>query len=255
MVVLALACGDDIDEPSGDAARPLQTYHQAQWDPIHFSPAIETASDETCLECHKEVLERRVLEQTPSGKKTSTLRAWYQSLTTYEGEQETFHRRHLVTPLATELMSMRCNTCHQGNDPREEGEPQSPGQFTLRKQVNPEICVMCHGKFGYENMGLPGPWREIGATFQNNCMICHAGIRTKRHQVNYLRAEAIEAAATERGSDVCFGCHGGRAWYDTSFPYPRHAWPGMAKDVPAWAAGRPTESEARFRLQGGAPAQ
>ena len=35
------------------------------------------------------------------------------------GEQETFHRRHLVTDYAREVMDLRCNTCHQGNDPRE----------------------------------------------------------------------------------------------------------------------------------------
>ena len=33
-----------------------------------------------------------------------------------------------------------------------------------------------------------------------------------------------------------------------SYPYPRHAWPGMPPEVPDWAKDRPTESEARFRL-------
>ncbi len=81
--------------------------------------------------------------------------------------------------------------------------------------------------------------------FQNNCLLCHAGVRTNRHKVNFLKPEAIEAAAKE-DSDVCFGCHGGRQWYRISYPYPRHAWKGMPEKTPDWAKGRPTESNPRF---------
>jgi hypothetical protein len=69
-----------------------------------------------------------------------------------------------------------------------------------------------------------------------------------RHQVNFLKADAIEEAA-KNDSDVCYGCHGGRQWYRIPFPYPRHAWSGMAKDVPDWAKDRPTESEPRFQIK------
>jgi hypothetical protein len=65
--------------------------------------------------------------------------------------------------------------------------------------------------------------------------------------VNYLRADAIEAAG-KQSSDVCYGCHGGRSWYRSSYPYPRHEWPGMDKEVPDWARDRPTSSEPRFLL-------
>ena len=65
--------------------------------------------------------------------------------------------------------------------------------------------------------------------------------------MSYLKAEAIEAAGA-RNADVCYGCHGGRAWYRVHYPYPRHPWPGMPAAVPDWARGRPTESEARFLL-------
>jgi hypothetical protein len=102
-------------------------------------------------------------------------------------------------------------------------------------------------------MGVPGPWLEAGLAFQNNCMLCHATFRTNRHNVNYLKADAIEALAKEK-EDVCFGCHGGRPWYRISYPYPRHAWPTMATVVPDWAKDRPTESEPRF-LVGVAKAQ
>jgi hypothetical protein len=232
-----------------NAAETLD-YEQARWDPIHFKPAIEQATDEQCLACHREILDRKVLEQSPAGVKAAEALAWYQTLTTYEGEQETFHRRHLVTPLATELMAMQCTTCHQGHDPREEAPippDASMTEFTLRKSVDPNICLLCHGQNPYWLMGLPKPWPESREMFQNNCLLCHANIRTTRHQVNYLKADAIEEAG-KQDSDVCYGCHGGRQWYRIPYPYPRHAWEGMAETIPEWAKDRPTESEARFQL-------
>lgn len=228
---------------------------RATYDPIHFKPAIEQATDAQCLACHREVLEDKVRETSPAGIKAASSKAWYQQLSTYTGEQETFHRRHLVTPMARELMNLSCTTCHQGSDPREEAPgssatamPQSTDAFTLRKQVNPETtCLKCHGRMNVQVMGLPSPWPESKEMFGNSCLTCHAAIRTKRHQVTYLKAEAIEAAGA-KNADTCYGCHGGRSWYRISYPYPRHAWEGMAPEVPDWAKGRPTESEARFRL-------
>ena len=82
--------------------------------------------------------------------------------------------------------------------------------------------------------------------FGNSCLSCHVAIRTQRHQVNYLKATAIEEAG-KKDADSCYGCHGGRSWYRLAYPYPRHAWEGMSPEVPAWARERPTESEARFR--------
>ncbi|MEW8505358.1 MAG: hypothetical protein AB2598_01530 [Candidatus Thiodiazotropha sp.] len=226
-------------------------YDRASWHPIHTKPAIDNATDEQCLNCHQEILNRKVLEQSPAGVKASDSLAWYQTLSTYEGEQDTFHRRHLVSPLAQELMDLKCNTCHQGNDLREEATipPDHSNQsMTLRKSVNPEICLMCHGENPYEMMGLPMPWSESRAMFQNDCLLCHANIRTNRHQVNFLKAEAIEVAA-KRDPDVCYGCHGGRQWYRIPYPYPRHAWKGMSSITPEWAKDRPTESDPRFRIK------
>lgn len=226
-------------------------YERARWDPIHFKPAIDNATNEQCLECHEEVLKRTVRQYSPAGLKTTKTLAWYQTLTSYEGDQETFHRRHLVTPMAKELMDMQCNTCHQGHDPREEAQnpPDHNNQdFTLRKAVNPTICLMCHGADPYKPMGLPGPWRESRELFLNDCMLCHFAVRTNRHQVNYLKADAIEMAG-KKDSDTCHGCHGGRQWYRTSYPYPRHAWKGMGDSTPDWAKDRPTESEPRFRIK------
>ncbi|WP_456405256.1 hypothetical protein [Thiolapillus sp.] len=227
-------------------------YYKAMWDPIHFSPAIDSATNEQCLRCHQEIMERTVLPSAPAGVPVESTLAWYQTLGTYEGPQKTFHQRHLSTPYAKKVMDMKCTTCHQGSDPREEA-PNPPDlqktSFTLRKSVNPNICLMCHGSFpDYKRMGLPSHWNESGEMFQNNCLLCHAGIRTTRHQVNYLKPEAIEAAGKE-DSDSCFGCHGGRQWYRISYPYPRHAWKGMAEEIPEWAKQRPTESEPRFRKQ------
>lgn len=228
---------------------------RATYDPIHFKPAIDKATDAQCLACHREVLDDKVRETSPAGIKAAASKAWYQRLSTYAGEQDTFHRRHLVTPMAKELMNLSCTTCHQGSDPREEAPgssatamPQSTDAFTLRKQVNPETtCLKCHGQMNIQVMGLPSPWHESKEMFGNSCLTCHAAIRTKRHQVTYLKAAAIEAAGA-KNADTCYGCHGGRSWYRISYPYPRHAWEGMAPEVPDWAKDRPTESEARFLL-------
>jgi len=97
----------------------------------------------------------------------------------------------------------------------------------------------------WQVMGLPQPWEQSKTTFQNNCTLCHAAIRTTRHQVNYLNAKAIEEAGS-KNSDTCYGCHGGRSWYRLHYPYPRNAWQGMSATVPDWAKNRPTTSEARF---------
>ena len=241
--------------PGGQVAAPGRDLLRATYDPIHFKPAIETARDEQCLACHREVLDDKVRTASPAGLQAATSKAWYQEVSTYAGEQDTFHRRHLVTPLARELMNLSCNTCHQGHDPRDEAPatsataaPQSDDGFTLRKTVNPETtCLKCHGQMPIQLMGLPSAWPESRALFGNSCLTCHAAIRNNRHQVSYLKAEAIEAAGA-KDAEVCYGCHGGRAWYGIAYPYPRHAWDGMAPEVPEWARGRPTESEARFRL-------
>lgn len=234
---------------AADLSFEKEDYHRSKWDPIHFSPDIETATDQQCLSCHQEVLEEKTRDESPAGVKKQEVLAWYQTLSTYSGEQDTFHRRHLVTPYAKKIMDMKCITCHQGNDPREEtigSSADGPTSPVQRKMVDPEICLMCHGQFPWKIMaGLPGPWEKSRNIFNNNCMACHMAIRTKRHHVNFLKSDAIEKAGLEDG-DVCFGCHGGRAWYRTSYPYPRHSWPGMATEIPDWAKNRPTESQLRY---------
>jgi hypothetical protein len=224
-------------------------YHRAKWDPIHFKPAIEQATDDQCLACHHDVLGTKPRAESPAGVKASSVLAWYQTLDTYTGDQDTFHRRHLATPFARQVMDLKCNTCHQGSDPREQSPAanDASASFTLRKTVHPKTCQLCHGQFNNQVMGLPESWPQSREAFSNNCLLCHDGIRTQRHQVNYLKADAIETAGRQ-SSDVCYGCHGGRSWYRSSYPYPRHDWPGMDKEVPDWARDRPTSSEPRFLL-------
>ncbi len=227
-------------------------YDAARWHPLHFKPAIERADDKECLVCHVEVLKPSVRAQSPAGVRADQSLAWYQTLEIYSGAQDTFHRRHLLGDMAKRYMNLRCNTCHQGHDPRDEAPGTSAtaqaSGYTLRKQVDPQTCLMCHGQFNAEVMGLPGPWAEHGESFGNNCLVCHEGIRTTRHNVNFLKPRAIEEAGRE-SSEHCYGCHGGRAWYRIPFPYPRHAWEGMDKEIPDWAKHRPTQSEPRFRLE------
>lgn len=136
---------DGVARPwPGADMRPLARLSQSrldidQIDPIHFKPAIDSATDAQCLACHEEVLQQRVREVSPAGVRSDQALAWYQTLSTYEGEQETFHRRHIVTPYAERVMQLRCNTCHQGNDPREETANSSAtgnAGLTQRKQVD-----------------------------------------------------------------------------------------------------------------------
>jgi len=234
-----------------DSRAALPDYQRARYSELHFRPAIDKATDEQCLACHAEVLKPSVRGKSPAGVNAVDTKAWYQRQVTYEGSQETFHRRHLVTPLAKQLMDMRCITCHQGNEPRDEAPGTSAssliGGYTLRKHVDTEAtCLKCHGQMNWQVMGLPEPWHKSKALFQDNCLLCHENIRTRRHQVSYLNAAAIEQAA-KTSADTCYGCHGGRAWYRINYPYPRHAWPGMPEGAPPdWAKGRMTESEARF---------
>ena len=232
-------------------------YEAARWDPIHFKPAIDQAKDEDCLACHKEILERKPRQTSPAGVKATETLAWYQTLDTYSGGQETFHWRHIESPFAKKVMNLSCTFCHQGNDPREESPGPhvvgaKSGAFALRKMVDPtKTCLRCHGQYDYELMGT-GPWHEYRPDIEdeetpNGCLTCHEELfRTVRHQVTYLKAEAIEEAA-KSGSDVCYGCHGGRAWYRIPYPYPRHPWPDMDEETPDWAKDRPTQSDERFR--------
>ncbi len=249
--LLLCACCVWLPVRAADQAATPTDYTRAKWDPIHFKPAIEQAKDADCLVCHQEVLKPSVSAKSPAGVTASEAMAWYQTLDTYKGEQDTFHRRHLVTDYAKQVMDLKCNTCHQGNDPREEtANSSATGDPTLtqRKHVDPNICLMCHGKHNGVIMGVPpGDWREVGSMFSFNCLTCHAAIRTNRHQVNFLKPKAIEAAAVA-DPDVCFGCHGGRAWYRIEFPYARHIWPGSGDAVPDWAKTRPTKSEPRFLI-------
>lgn len=242
----------------------ITDYEKARWHPLHFKPAIETATNEQCLTCHQEVLSTKVSAKSPAGVEAAKSIAWYQTLDTYTGAQETFHARHLTTPFARQTMNLQCNFCHQGHDLREEAPGSSatampqgkPAGFTLRKVVDPSnTCLMCHGSFPAENMGLSGTWHENRESLEtadmpNGCLSCHAEqFRTVRHRVNFLNADAIEKAAAN-SSDSCFGCHGGRAWYRNSYPYPRHPWPGMdASEVPEWAKGRSAESRPEHQIR------
>lgn len=245
--LLSAASAADPESPSAP------DYQRARYSALHFKPAISKATDADCLACHAEVLKPSVRETSPAGVRAADVKAWYQRTSTYGGTQDTFHRRHLTSDFARSVMALGCTTCHEGHDPRDKHPlssvtSQRDGGFRLRKSVVPEsTCLKCHGQMNTAVMGLPGPWRETREMFQNDCLTCHAAIRTTRHQVSYLKPDAIEAAGKGNG-DVCFGCHGDRAWYRITYPYPRHAWPGMAEETPDWAKGRPTQSEARFQI-------
>ena len=241
-------------------------YERARYHPLHFPPQINTASNEECLVCHAEIMTHKPREASPAGVPATGTIAWYQTLATYDGPQADFHFRHLQSAYATSVMNLQCTFCHKGNDPREESPdlirgraafsaPATP-EFTLRKMVNPSTsCLLCHGAMPDPEgiMGLDGPWHQIRADFEdeetlNGCLTCHGeyGFRTNRHNVTYLNAATIEDLATA-SSDTCYGCHGGRAWYRISYPYPRHPWEDMDEETPEWALTRPTQSNPQYQ--------
>ena len=243
-------------------------YERARFHSLHFAPAISKARDAECLVCHQDILKAKTQSESPAGVEAAKAIAWYQTLDTYSGDQAMFHWRHMESPYAKQVMNLSCNFCHRGNDPREESADMEPGRkafsasvgkpaFTLRKMVNPsETCLRCHGAMPSpeEIMGLGGPWHEVRGDMEsedapNGCLSCHADtFRTVRHRVTYLKAKSIEEAA-QTSSDVCYGCHGGRAWYRIAYPYPRTPWPDMDPEVPDWAKGRPTASDSQYQLK------
>lgn len=226
-------------------------YLNARWTPLHFKPAIERATNQQCLSCHKEILERKPLTKSPAGMGKDQSIAWYQQQENADLVQETFHRRHLVSEKAKSLMKFKCNTCHQGHDPRDEASmthEMAQTGLILRKSVDPEICLMCHGKFNYQVMaGLADEWEVEREKFKNDCVTCHLESRTKRHKLNFLQEKGIEELG-KSDPESCYQCHGGKAWYAISYPYVRRPWlrrmPGIP---PAWAADRPEEYDKRFR--------
>ncbi len=242
------------------AALATMDYEAARFHPLHYPPESLSASNEECLACHAEILSHRPRAASLAGVPDTASIAWYQTLDTYAGAQESFHHRHMLSDFAQATMNLQCRFCHQGTDPREESPdmivgrenhtaPEVP-EFTLRKVVNPSTtCLMCHGAFPAEEMGLVGSWHEIREDFEwepgiNGCLTCHEdAFRTNRHHVTFLNAGNIEALGRAGSSDSCYGCHGGRAWYMIPYPYARNPWPGMDDEVPDWAIGRPTASD------------
>jgi nitrate/TMAO reductase-like tetraheme cytochrome c subunit len=230
--------------PGIPPARPVPAtdYLRARHNPLHFQPAALQAGDDQCLACHREVLDDRVGAQAAAFPELGK-------------DPETFHRRHLLAPRARQLMDLRCNTCHEGHDPRDEAPGTSataaPPHLVLRKQVNPETtCLKCHGRLDWRAMGLEGPWPAVRGKHPAGCLECHDKTRTTRHRVSYLNAAAIEADG-RKDVESCHTCHGGLAWYRIAYPYPRHPWPGMPAETPAWARDRPGASEPRFARPAG----
>jgi hypothetical protein len=211
-------------------AAPAVDYQRARFDPIHFQPAIAQASDAQCLACHEEVLKPSMREQSPAGVKAATT-AWYQQTNTYQGAQETFHRRHLSTPLARSLMDLRCNTCHEGHDQRDEHPLSSatsqrnggfPAQARESRNHLPQVPWP-------DELQRDGPARALAqeqGDVPEQLPAVPRGDPHHRHQVNYLKAEAIEAAAT--GNAATCATAATAAAPGIASPTPIRATPGKA---------------------------
>lgn len=172
--------------------------------------------DGRCRVCHGQLLVAPRAE-SPAGLASDDAMAAYQRLTTYAGGQENFHWRHRDSPYARQMMRIQCQDCHPGRDPRQPAlardDPRHPRM--LRKQVDPVLCVNCHGRFPDHRTAFAGNWMQARAAFAGNCLVCHAADAGRRHASTLLAGAEIERQGAASG-DVCYGCHGGRAWYAVS---------------------------------------
>jgi hypothetical protein len=184
--------------------------------PVHFPPLASRTDDSVCLACHWDQIFESPRVAAPAGLLREDAGAWYQELSTYAGRQESFHWRHYSGDYARDVLRLRCNTCHHGHDPLEQAALSESGEtVALRKRVNPMLCLKCHGRFPDHDPLITLPWEEARRDFDGNCLVCHAADAARRHQARFLARERIERRAAE-SSDVCYGCHGGRAWYRVS---------------------------------------
>lgn len=192
-----------------DDADPRWTRHRALVD--LFSPSADPSEKSEilrCQPCHGVLLESKPLAESPAGLKAKDATAWYQRVPTYQGEQQDFHWRHMASDFAKEVMRFQCDTCHPGFDPSRrmpvQGDPGT--EKVLRKRVNPLICVNCHGLFPAHLEGFSGTY---------TCWVCHRGDAARQHTHPTLnRDNILRLSANE--PEVCYGCHGGRAWYAIS---------------------------------------
>ena len=80
LLVLLSACGDgkggkgQLTEAKDNAAETEGRLLRATYSPLHFKPAIDAATDEQCLACHKEVLEDKLRVASPLARGRQT--AW-----------------------------------------------------------------------------------------------------------------------------------------------------------------------------------
>jgi hypothetical protein len=72
LLFLLAACGDGtggkglLTEERDSAAETEGRLLRATYSPLHFKPAIDAATDEQCLACHKEVLEDKLRVASPA---------------------------------------------------------------------------------------------------------------------------------------------------------------------------------------------
>lgn len=188
-------------------------YERARLSDVHIDSAKKGIQDSACLACHQEIFdaEGAVLAAIDPAIDLSKLKPWYQDVTTYQGPQLRFHYRHLKTPLATSIMDLSCVFCHENTEVRATYPGEDSGG-SFRKQVSGETCLLCHGQFPQAHrMSWPALQTAVGG---QDCLACHNAetLRNVVKKVDYLQADKIVAQGQDNAA-LCYGCHGGRAWY------------------------------------------
>lgn len=189
-------------------------YERSRLSDVHTDSAKKGIQDATCLNCHQDIFDAdgAVLAATDPTIDLSKLKPWYQDVKTYQGPQLRFHYRHLKTPLATSIMNLSCVFCHENTEVRATYPGEDSGG-SFRKQVSSETkCLLCHGQFPpAHGMSWPALQKTIGG---QGCLACHQvdTLSTILGEVAYLKADKI-VAQNQDNAVLCYGCHGGRAWY------------------------------------------
>jgi hypothetical protein len=214
---------------------------RASYSPLHFKPAIDTATDAQCLACHKEVLEDKPRVASPAGVRAADSIAWYQRTSTYSGEQDSFPSpapgdadgAGLDEPALHHLPSgpgpARGSAGLLGDGDAPDRSPASPcASRSIRKPPASSATASFRPR---RSWACPARGPRSRTCSRTTAWRCHAAIRTNRHQVSYLNADAIEAAAREGTANKPAATSATAATVaapGTASPTPMRATPGPA---------------------------
>jgi hypothetical protein len=185
---------------------------RASYSPLHFKPAIESATDAQCLACHKEVLDDNPALASPAGLRAADSLAWYQ-------QTEHLQRRagQLPSPPSGDADGEAVDEPQLHHLPPGPGPARrSPGLLGDGNAAN--RCRIHAAQAGQSRDDLPqvprpvsrqgdhGPAGAVAGEakdmFQNDCLGCHArsALRATRSATSMPRRSRRRRARPRRRS-------------------------------------------------------